>query len=62
MEYFLAEIQILRIKSFHQLIKAESFDKAQEIAEREFSMEDGYRVTIYSYVPDWMIGMNNFYC
>jgi hypothetical protein len=46
MEYFLAEIQILRIKSFHQLIKAESFDKAQEIAEREFSMEDGYRVTI----------------
>jgi len=46
MEYYLAEIQILKLKSFYQLIKAESFEKAQEIAEREFSVKDGYRVNL----------------
>ena len=46
MEYYLAEIQILRLTSFYQLIKAESFEKAQEIAEREFSVKDGYRVNL----------------
>tara|TARA_R100000544_G_C2174243_1_gene33733 strand:+ start:179 stop:334 length:156 start_codon:yes stop_codon:yes gene_type:complete len=46
MKYYLAQIHILRLQSFYRLVEADSFEQAREIAEREFTKEDGYRVNI----------------
>ena len=45
MEYYLANIREARVE-FTALIKAKSFTEAQKIAEREYSIEDGYTVTM----------------
>ena len=45
MEYYLAKIRVARIE-FMALIKAKSFIEAQKIAEREYSVEDGYTITM----------------
>ena len=45
MEYYLARIRVARIE-FMALIKAENLLEAQKIAEREYSVEDGYTVTM----------------
>ena len=45
MEYYLARIRVARIE-FMALIKAENLLEAQKIAEREYSVEDGYTITM----------------
>ena len=45
MEYYLARIRVARIE-FTTLIKAKNLIEAQKIAEREYSVEDGYTITI----------------
>jgi hypothetical protein len=45
MEYYLARIKIAKIE-FTALIKAKSFLEAQNIAERNYTLEDGYTFTI----------------
>lgn len=43
MEYYLLIGEYARNGVINELIKAESIDKAYEIAEREFPPADGYR-------------------
>ena len=45
MEYYLARIRVARIE-FMVLIKAETLIEAQKIAERDYSIEDGYTITM----------------
>tara|TARA_R110002096_G_scaffold234527_1_gene424491 strand:- start:680 stop:832 length:153 start_codon:yes stop_codon:yes gene_type:complete len=45
MEYYLATIKVAQIE-FDVLVKAKSFEEALKIANREYSMENGYRINL----------------
>ena len=45
MEYYLATINIARIE-FDVLIKAKNFEEALNIANREYPLNDGYRIKL----------------